>query len=662
MRFVAISLLHTITVLLCCTLSATASAAATEVTTAPQTTTPSPNSGLVVQSIISNRQFSYDTTDPAAYDCVDDAHHPEKILRNASLYYREKYWWYAARGKLTVCPYVNVPYFTATQYFSYDFAFGNSQSSLWATANATESAIQCGIVCDVIPPNDSNNSQVVDRTSYTFQGNPRTTFQQTTNNTSTFNATSGSLVNMTTEVIATFSTVSCFVSSSGIRNSSELEFEEAQSGFDDGVCTAFIQYNSSYWENGTVFATPRNLTAVVVEDVILSGGLITNIVIEFPHLSSCPWYLINTLNTSDWEYVSTSNAPIITLYVTPLFGGDVRGILMTNFLLQNLSCDASSGSAVFRAQIGSSQGDYALDQFTSVASQTFSLIDVTHLSLVYWNSVMPLTTTILLAPGVTVQVLPPFDPNVSSWTPFVNYSSPAWSRNSTRCYHVLPLSTNGTPTTLGYGILCSIKNRMYIFTHLLNVTAFCCDARADSNSFVWSNYVQVELYRPGLDAGNVVWFVDTSGITPTMMTPAPATSSPGGTNNSDGSNNTNATPTPGGVGRDDSSSSGGSGGGGTANVGAILGGTLSGVVVIVAAIVAYFYCVWKPRQDAIENEYAKNAASGATFTPLHLREMTVGLLREEESGIDQAGSPAATGNSILMGIYNVSLDEDNVIL
>ncbi|CUG85229.1 Hypothetical protein, putative, partial [Bodo saltans] len=530
----------------------TVAAAATEVTTAPQTTTPSPNSDLVVQSIISNRQFSYDTTDPAAYDCVDDALHPEKILRNASLTYRQKYWWYGARGKLTVCPYVDLPYFTATQYFSFVFAFGNSRSTLWATENATESAIQCGIVCDVIPPNDSNtsnnDSQVVDRTSYTFQGTPYTTFQQTTNATSTFNATSGSLVNMTTEVIATFSKVSCFVSSSGIHNSSELEFEEAQSGFDDGVCTAFIQYNSSYWENGTVFATPRNLTAVVVEDVILSGGLVTNIVIQFPHLSSCPWYLINTLNTSDLEFLSSASASTITFNATSLL------ILMTTFVLQNLSCDASSGSAVFRAQIGSSQGDSVLNFFTYVASQALSLIEVTHLSFVYWNSVMPWAISILLAPGVNVQALLPLDPNVSSWTPFVNYSSPAWSHNSTRCYLVLPLSTNGTPTTLAYGILCSIKNRISIKTNLLNATAFCCDTGADSNSFVWSNYVQVELYRPGLDAGNVVWFVDTSGITPTMMTPAPATSSPGGTNNSDGSNNTNATPTPGGVGRDDSSS------------------------------------------------------------------------------------------------------------
>ncbi|CUG85218.1 Hypothetical protein, putative, partial [Bodo saltans] len=569
MRLLTISLLH-VTILLrwlCRLAIITVAAAATEVTTAPQTTTPSPNSGLVVQSIISNRQFSYDTTDPAAYDCVDDALHPEKILRNASLTYRQKYWWYGARGKLTVCPYVNVPYFTAAQYFSFVFAFGNSQSSLWATANATESAIQCGIVCDVVLPNDSNtssnDSQVVDRTSYTFQGTPRTKFRQTTNTTATFNATSGSLVNMTTEVIATFSTVSCFVSSSGIHNSSELEFEQAQSGFDDGVCTAFIQYNSSYWENGTVFATPRNLMAVVVEDVILSGGLVTNIVIQFPYLSSCPWYLTNTLNSSEWEYISNSNAPTVTLNVTSLSGGDVRGIVMTSFLLQNLSCDDSSGSAVFRAHLGSFQGDSELAFFTSVASQTFSLIAVTHLSLVYWN---PRTISILLAPGVTVQALPPFDPNVSSWTPFVNYSSSAWSRNSTRCYHVLPLSTNGAPTTLGYGILCSIKNRMYIFTYLLNATAFCCDTGADSNSFVWSNYVQVELTRYYWNSTSVVWFVDTSGITPTMMTPAPATSSPGGTNNSNGANNTNATPTPGGVGRDDSSSSsGGSGGGGTAN-------------------------------------------------------------------------------------------------
>ncbi|CUG85231.1 Hypothetical protein, putative, partial [Bodo saltans] len=80
--------------------------------------------------------------------------------------------------------------------------------------------------------------------------------------------------------------------------------------------------------------------------------------------------------------------------------------------------------------------------------------------------------------------------------------------------------------------------------------------------------------------------------------------------------------------------------------------------------------VWKPRQDAIENEHAKNAASGATFTPLHLRQMTVGLLREEEeTSIDPSGVTGNQSNSsVLLGLHdahvadNVSVEDNNVTL
>ncbi|CUG85216.1 membrane-associated protein, putative [Bodo saltans] len=621
----------------------------------------SSNETLITTFSIYNPQYPQYTYFPSIFegyninDCVPDTLSVDGVLLNSSLTYDQKVRLFTSKIS-HACPFLQGnPFFSAVPTLHFDFTFSNSRSSLWSNETAGEPAIQCGLACNV-----TTSATVAAATAIILPGVPNTFQDQTLNQTRWYNSVTGQIIR-STSVIANFTRVTCNVFNSSLETG--LLFPQ---GFDDGVCTAYIQYNTSYWENATVFAAPRNFTVLFTESLII-GQVPTNITFQLPYVSTCPVYLTEPVNVAQ---SSLYYVPRIFFDVSFGSTGNIVRPSGVDVALTKLQCEVVGGVAVIKGQLGVSETDHFFSWILDQGDQPATSINISSMTLVYWGASIDLNMNLIVAPSATIQVLPGFSPGNSSWTPFVDYSSATWAHNSSRCYTTTPRAADGTITTLMAGLSCSIKNRYYISLYLLNATAFCCDTWADSNSFVWPNYVQVELTRSGLGAKDVVWFVDTSGITPTMMTPAPATSSPGGTNNSNETNNTNATPTPGGVGRDDSSSSGGSGGGGTANVGAILGGTLSGVVVIVAAIVAYFYCVWKPRQDALEIEYAKNAASGATFTPLHLREMTVGLLREEEeTSIDPSGVTGNQSNSsVLLGLHdahaadNVSVEDNNVTL
>ncbi|CUG85241.1 Hypothetical protein, putative [Bodo saltans] len=333
--------------------------------------------------------------------------------------------------------------------WTFSFSFSNSRvttnttdnNNTWSPSGAV--VPQCGMSCRITSPTDGS---IFDKV---FFGTSFMLLQETLESTRTLNTTNDQLLNETIRVVANFTNVVCSIFSNpvavvgGSTSSSSASLLSAH-GFDEAVCVAFIHYNHSYWENGTVFALPRNLTAVITEDLIISGDP-TNITFQFPGLTTCPWYLTARSNMGE----SSVEHTYATLNVSYNTGAAAQ---LWNVMLIHLSCATTSRSpphgvseATFTARLGNTAADLFFEAVYRLDYGVDS-IDVVSMYPLFW---FPITIPVSFAKGAGVKMLPVMDMNKSSWAAVEDYSQLPQSNATTRCYNTKPVASDGTPTTLG---------------------------------------------------------------------------------------------------------------------------------------------------------------------------------------------------------------------
>ncbi|CUG70992.1 membrane-associated protein, putative [Bodo saltans] len=394
----------------------------------------------------------------------------------------------------------------------------------------------------------------------------------------------------------------------------------------DTVCTAYIQYNSTYSESGTSFAVPslgQGEAAAILDpaNTTLSAGVASTFSIWLPpSLTFCPWYYEAGFLPSDETFIMLANystsdyylprvAPSITIgfaFNTSTISGVSQTAATTiQFPLMGARCEIASphpisggvgvryvGVVPSSTLFGSLDGLF-LKNVTSYAmtleyfnyAYFLPLLTVSAPGVALLNSTAELPTAPITYQGTMV-------PRLSRWWPLEDYTKPELSNIPRRCYSSSPKTVSNDPTTVYFPTLSCTCGTHVIMEEVVNATSFCCFMNTTSTppaaAFVWPAFIEV------YDAG-AHWFTDTAGIIATP-TPSRATTSGGG-----------GTPSPGGgssahndvsgSGHASSSSDGQSSSNGEDTTLILVISILAISAVVVAMVLVYFKW-WKPRQES----------------------------------------------------------------
>lgn len=543
---------------------------------------PNQTSGVVYYSFIKNPRVPVVPPPSGGSEngCSNDILH-DSYFSNLSVPYLSLTTAFASRARHP-CRYIApAPYFqAATEGWNHSFSFKNTRVT--SITDPTQ-VLQCGMSCIVTSAQSDGSIVTAERE---LGGTVGLIEEVTLNTTYVFNVSTETYMNRSSLVLDHFTRVSCDV---GNNNSNA-------GGFNDAVCTGYIQYNSSFWENGTLFALPQNFTApVITNDVVLSGYPST-LTFYVPGLTTCPRYLVERANPG-WGRNTPRTEPdspydsFVTLLLeepTQFFNVSTVDIALINVTCIPPLSSGLSGDVVFVGRLGNSATDYYVSRiYTPGLRPTGDFVQPANITILkitpfFWG---PAVTPVIAA-GVKIRQLPVMQANLSSWSPSANYSSPPNSQNPSRCYNTTPRAADGTSTTLGVPqILCSVIGKAYIASFITSSTTFCCSAvganiASPSAPFVWANFIHVEVV---LSNDHIVsWFVDREGIMPVpMMTPAPTAAAAADDDSSGAPRNATSSPSSGSHHGEDDNTTGASGEGSTSSaIPAILAGTLAGVVIM----------------------------------------------------------------------------------
>ncbi|CUG85234.1 membrane-associated protein, putative [Bodo saltans] len=392
---------------------------------------PNQTSGVVNYSFIENPRVPVvPSLSGGANGCSNDILH-DSYFSNLSVPYLSLTTAFATRARHP-CRYIApAPYFqAATEGWNHSFSFKNTRVT--SITDPTQ-VLQCGMSCSVTSAQFDGS---IVTTELDLGGTVGLIQEVTLNTTYVFNVSTETYMNRSSSVLDHFTRVRCDVVSRSSSNNS------SNAGFNDAVCTGYIQYNSSFWENGTLFALPQNFSApVVTNDVVLSGYPST-LTFYVPGLTTCPRYLVERpnpgwgRNTPRTEPDSPYNSFVTLLLEEPT---QFFNLSTVDIALINVTCTpplSGSGDVIFVGRLGNSATDsYVRRIYTSGPRSTGDFLQPASITILkitpfFWG---PAVTPVIAA-GVRIRQLPVMQANLSSWSPSANYSTPPNSQNPSRCY------------------------------------------------------------------------------------------------------------------------------------------------------------------------------------------------------------------------------------
>ncbi|CUG86364.1 membrane-associated protein, putative [Bodo saltans] len=495
-----------------------------------------------------------------------------------------------------ICPQINTNAFTPGRFWTFFF----SGSQVRTVMNATSEGVTCGIDCHRLESDGAGWLSVGK-----FAGVPGAIinwsdiYDWSSDWDSNISSPSSS---------SSTSIVTCMV---GTPSTTPM----------DTVCTAFIQYNCTYYENGTVYATPYFLSSTdraVLDSstVTLSAGKASPFTIWLPpSLTFCPWYY--NLGSANGTVLSKSPSGLAALPRLMFEFDFFANRTSTSSLLQSqmsvplegASCDEASPHPVSGGEGARYKGFVSPQQLQAAVSNQPSLQDILLINVSMTTFMMPyfIFNPLYVAPaGVNesqisasapVQYLGPIVPSRSPWWPMENYSLPELQNVPTRCYASSPVAVDNSSTILSRDTLICATGNVSMIVDIKNDSSFCCSVPNASSSFVWPGFIYVS------DAG-LFWFTDTAGIVETPAPPPtirttriPITTSPGASGSDEGSSTTSN----GGGGKQPlssaSSSSSSSQSVSEEDTALILGLSVLAICSVVGVMSLVYFKWWKPRLE-----------------------------------------------------------------
>ncbi|CUG86372.1 membrane-associated protein, putative [Bodo saltans] len=517
----------------------------------------------------------------------------------------------------TLCPQIITPIFTPNT--TYLFRFLNS--GVRNIVNATSAGVRCGLDCSSsssmgslfigtpIPYRDLLGTQLVNQT---------TRYKNGTNITTTY--LDGIYSNTSADI-------SCMVD---MINVSSVPPPPPSY---DAVCTAYIQYNSSYWENSSTYAIPSQEEPVILDPTTttLSIGVNSPIVIWLStKLTSCPWYY-NVSSLSDAtvmpqpkEGTMSHTLLLLSLSYIASHNASARRSVSSQLPLVNAQCEVAASShpvhggpgVRIKGYLSTSQLQPFGSVFSSSRTNDFVLsynLTIVNVILEYFLPMLSVTdvrgyaavaeATELHGEPWYAGIYPPANlslrgtmvPSRSLWWPMENYSLPNLSNVPRRCYASSPKALDNASTVVYLPTLvCTSGGLSVLAIDVINDTAFCCFVTAPSSPFLWPGFIEV--FTTG-----TFWFSDTAGIIatpspalPTLSPPSPGGGGGGGDNNSghgtDSSSSSNSADKSNEISRHDAGDLSSS-----SNTAVILGVSLIVIGAVMALMAVVYFKWWKPR-------------------------------------------------------------------
>jgi hypothetical protein len=550
-----------------------------------------------------------------------------------------------------LCPQI-APYPTFTPGTSW-FSFGYEYSAVRNIVNASSAGVRCGLDCST-----SGYGNVVTGEPYAYRDVMGVAYANVT--TRLKNGT-----NITVEVAnAILSNTTADIQCTVYEVPNTIQY--------DSVCTAYIQYNATYWENSSVYAMPSLTHSPAILDpstTTLSVGVSSPMIIWLPsELTVCPWYYnVSALSMPAPPSPSSEGSNIARPYPTVMIemiytknddSSDVqyaRSLLLLT--IPDAQCDVAASHPIHGGSGVRIKGSISSDQlitrgnaFLQQRSVVYNL-SITSLRLEYFLPLVAVTDVKGLTanatrgsssslfgsyPQASLSFQARMVPRLSPWWPMENYSNAELSNVPRRCYASAPRSINNSSATLYLPtILCASGAVAPLLIDVLNDTAFCCYMNISSALlpiFMWPGYIYV--YDTGTQ-----WFVDTAGIVATpspawqTLIPSQSSGEAGSSSNSSvsGGGGSNGLPDEG-----LSSNSGADSVTPSSNAAIILGVTFVGIGGAIVFMAVLYFKWWKPRQGSgghLVSAHRHKAA--ALSSPLLML----------DGGVDDVLSPARLGQA-----------------
>ncbi|CUG86367.1 membrane-associated protein, putative [Bodo saltans] len=443
----------------------------------------------------------------------------------------------------------------------------------------------------------------------------------------------------------------------------------------DTVCTAYIQYNATYWENGSVYAMTNSWSNPSASAAILDTTLTTDFVagntstigVWLPAgLTSCPWYYNvsgspaveaasgNVLNGPTVGYTITYriNSTLPSPYNTSVIQQFGSAIPLEGWVCESASPHPTTGGQGIRYR--GTVSPYQLSQLESIFTSGVVLdynLSISSLSIVYFAFSSDVTVA-----NFSLQYFPTMIPKLSVWAPMENYSLPDKKNIPRRCYNTTPRAFGSRPTTLYFPTLSvGAGGWTSLDVEMLNATAFCCSVKSPPADFKWLAYIAV--YETG-----VHWFTDTVGITITP-TPSPRTLAPPPPEptNASGDVIDSSSSSSSSIG-DVSSSSGTTASPDGENIALILGACLVGAAALITLIVFLYLKWWKPKhsgaasKDEIEARHLQREGDVMMMMTRMPQITTDGALNPESRGGHAGKKRRGGGGTTSDGMFDETND------
>ncbi|CUG86517.1 membrane-associated protein, putative [Bodo saltans] len=453
----------------------------------------------------------------------------------------------------------------------------------------------------------------------------------------------------------------------------------------DTVCTAYIQYNATYWENGSVYAMTNSWSNPSASAAILDTTLTTDFVagntstigVWLPAgLTSCPWYY-NVSGSPAVEAASGNflNGPTVGYTITYRINSTLPSPYNTSVIqqfgsaipLEGWVCESASPHPTtgvqgirYRGTVSPYQFSPLESIFTSGVVLDYNL-SISSLSIVYFalSNDVTVANYSLQADGTLplakIKYFPTMIPKLSGWAPMEDYSLPDKKNILRRCYNTTPRAFGSRPTKLYFPTLSvGAGGWTSLDVEMLNATTFCCSVRNPAADFKWLAYIAV--YETG-----VHWFTDMAGITITP-TPSPRTLAPPPPEPTNASGDVIDSSSSSSIG-DVSSSSSSSNGGTTAspdgeNIALILGACLVGAAALITLIVFLYSKWWKPKhsgaalKDEIEARHSRREGDVMMMMMRMPQITTDGALNPESGGGHAAKKRRGGGRTTSDGMFD----------